>query len=196
MAPPRLRFCAVAPTWCAVAAVALVLLSASACSTNKTDTVNAGDAAGTVASIYSLSDDQKACLETAFRAHAEATHPLATAGGAHDADIEALGAVEVGCIPTDTLSDVLAAGAASGFGELTDQQRSCVPATVGGLSDADRGLLLAGFTVPQESLSDAKAVAFGQVVNHLLDSCGLSIDGTGTTGPGDTAGATGSTAGG
>ena len=160
--------------------VSLVLVSGVACSKSKTNTVNAGDAAGTVASIFSLPDEQKACLEQAFHDHPEATHPLATAGSAHDTDIDALGAVEAGCIHHDTLSDVLATGAAAGFGTLTTEQQACVPNTVGALSDRDRGLLLAGFTVPRESLSDTKSVAFGAVVNQLLDACGLSIDSTDT----------------
>ena len=160
---------------------ACLLVTAGACSSKpKSASVNAADAASTVASAYALPDDQKACLEQAFHDHPEATRPLATDRTADDVDIQALGEVENGCIHVDTLAGAVTSGAADGFGSITDGQRSCLNSSINGLSDGDRVILLVGFTVPQ-SLSDAKATEFGRVVNGILDTCNLSIDTTPTT---------------
>jgi hypothetical protein len=157
------------------------LLALGACRGNKaTAQVSPADAAATVASAYSLPDDQKTCLEHAFRDHPDATHPLATDRTAHDTDIQALGHAENGCIHVDTLAAAVTSGAADGFGSITDQQRACLNDSINGLSTADRVTLLVGFTVPQ-SLSEAMSTELGRVTNSILDACKLSIDTTPTT---------------
>jgi hypothetical protein len=158
-----------------------VLVTAGACSSkSKGTTVSAADAAATVASAYSLPEDQQSCLEQAFRQHPEATRPLATARTADDVDIQALGEAENTCIHVETLAAAVTSGASDGFGSITEQQRTCLTDTINGLSTDDRVTLLVGFTVPQ-SLSDAKATEMGRVANGILDACNLSIDTTPTT---------------
>jgi hypothetical protein len=157
------------------------LIMGVACSSKSaTSQVSPTDAAATVASAYSLPDDQKTCLEHAFRDHPEATHPLATDRTAHDTDIHALGDAENGCIHVDTLAAAVTSGAADGFGSITDPQRTCLNDSVNGLSTPDRVTLLVGFTVPQ-SLSDSMSTELGRVTNGILDACKLSIDTTPTT---------------
>jgi len=167
--------------WTLALVVVVVLFGAGACSSkSSTANVSPADAAATVASAYSLPDDQKTCLEHAFRDHPEATHPLATDRTAHDTDIQALGNAENGCIHVDTLAAAVTSGAADGFGSITDTQRTCLNDSINGLSTADRVTLLVGFTVPQ-SLSDAMSTELGRVTNGILDACKLSIDTTPTT---------------
>jgi uncharacterized membrane protein len=164
----------------AILAVAVLFIVGACSSKNATTTVSPAEAAATVASAYSLPDDQRSCLEHAFRDHPQAARPLATARTADDSDLQALGDAENSCIQVGTLADAVTSGAADGFGSITDQQRTCLNDSINGLSTDDRVTLLVGFTVPQ-SLGDAKSTELGRVTNGILDTCHLSIDSTATT---------------
>jgi hypothetical protein len=158
-----------------VFAVCGLLILGACSSTSKNSTVSAADAASTVASAYDLPADQQACLEKAFHDRPEATRPLTSDGTAADADLQALGEVEDGCVQVSTLADAIVNGAAAGFGSITPDQRTCLNDAITGMSPADRAMLLVGLTVPG-SLSDAKITELGQVTNTFLDTCHLTLD--------------------
>ena len=143
------------------------------------------EAAQTIGSVYSLSDDQIACLERAFASHHAATRPLATDDTVSDDDLAALGEVENGCIPVDTLSTAIVGGVGEGLGNLTVLQKGCLDGAVRALADTDRTTLLVGLAV-NTALDDVQRAELGKVTNGLLETCHLSIDAAAspsTTGP-------------
>ena len=138
------------------------------------------EAAQTIGSVYSLSEDQIACLERAFDSNHTATRPLATDDTVSDDDLAALGEVERGCIPVETLSTAIVGGVGEGLGNLTVLQKACLDGAVRALDDTDRTTLLVGLAV-NSALDDVQRAELGKVTSGLLDTCHLSIDATGST---------------
>lgn len=163
--------------------LAFLLFSLAACSSNggARATVEPQEAAQTIGSVYSLSDDQISCLQGAFDAHHDATRPLASDGTASDADLRALGSVESDCIPVEALSAAIVGGVTEGLGTLTDSQKTCLDGAVTGLADTDRTTLLVGLAV-NTALDDVQLAELGKVTNGLLETCHLSDQATVTTG--------------
>ena len=153
-----------------------LLVSMGACSSSQPKaTVDPKEAAQTIGSVYSLSDDQIACLQKAFAGHHAATRALATDGTVSDDDLRALGDVERGCIPVDTLSAAIVGGVGEGLGNLTVLQKGCLDGAVRALDDDDRTTLLVGLAV-NSALDDIQRAELGKVTNGLLTTCHLSSD--------------------
>jgi hypothetical protein len=163
-----------------------VLLITGACSSSKgSPEVSAADAAETVAAVFDVPDDQRACLEQHFADEAEARRVFSGQDVASAGELRALGEVEAACIRPETLAAAITNGADDSFGgTLTDAQRTCLTDGVTGLDDADRDKLLVGLVVSSTGAMDAAGIAeLGQVTNGLLQTCQLDIATTQTAGP-------------
>ncbi len=164
-----------------------ILVSLGACSSSPSKaTVAPSEAAQTIGSVYSLSDDQVACLERAFASHHAATRPLATDSTASDDDLRALGEVANGCIPVETLSAAIVGGVGEGLGNLTVMQKGCLDGAVRALDDTDRTTLLVGLAV-NTALDDIQRAELGKVTDGLLTTCHLSADAGAVATPGTAA---------
>jgi hypothetical protein len=166
----------------------IVLVSAGACrSSNGPDErgsegtgredVSAADAAGTVADVFSVPDDQRACLEQQFADRAEARAVFGGQGVASAAALRALGEVEAACIPIETLALAITGGVDDGFGgTLTDEQKTCLGDQIQALDVDDRDRLLVGLVVSTTgALDDAGIAELGQVTSGLLAACDLDL---------------------
>jgi hypothetical protein len=168
------------------AVLATLLLSGGACSSNKgSDDVSASDAANTVAVFFSVSDDQRACLEQHFGEQADARRVFSSQGVASDDDLRAFGEVEAACVPAETLAAALTAGADASFGgTLTDTQKTCLAEVVTALDDGDRTTLLVGLVLSESGALDGADIAeMGQVTGGLLQACQLDVATTQTLPP-------------
>jgi len=160
-----------------VLCVTILLVGVGACSSKKSTTVSAEDAASTVTDVYSLSADQQSCLEQHFGDDEAARRVFTGQEVASASDLHALGQVEAACIPAETLAASITGGVSDAFGgTLTDEQRSCLTNGVTALGDDDRGKLLVGLVVSNSGAMDAAGIAeLGQVTNGLLELCHLDI---------------------
>ena len=160
-----------------LAAGAFLLLSVGACSSKKSTTVSAGDAASTVTAVFSLPADQQSCLEQHFGDDEAARRVFTGQEVASASDLRALGQVEAACIPAATLAASITAGVSDAFaGQLTAEQSSCLTNGVTALGDDDRNKLLIGLVVSNSGALDAAGIAeLGQVTNGLLELCHLDI---------------------
>jgi len=164
-------------------AVVLCLLIGVACSSSQDKaSVDPKEAAQTIGSAYSLSEDQSACLEKGFDKNHAATGPLASDGAASDDDLRALGNVEMACIPEETLAAAIVGGASEALGTMTAADKTCLDGAVRALDDTDRTTLLVGLVV-STALNDAQTAELGKVTNGLLGSCHVSVDATTPTTP-------------
>jgi len=165
------------PSVWGLAAVSCLLIGVACSSSPAKASVDPKEAAQTIGSAYSLSDDQIACLEKGFDKNHAATRPLASDGAASDDDLRALGNVEMACIPNETLAAAIVGGASEALANLTAADKTCLDGAVRALDDTDRTTLLVGLVV-STALNEAQTAELGKVTNGLLGGCHISLDAT------------------
>ena len=163
-------------------AVALAGPVVAGCSSSgPTPRSDAEDASATISGIFQLGADQQACLKDAFDRDRQALAVVGSTAEPSAADQAALASVLDGCVTADQFAAGFAARIAaalppSGTADGATQVR-CVTEQVRGLDETQRHTLFVGLVAITAPPAGALAIARGEVVNAITETCGMAAQG-------------------